>query len=84
MTQTMQDHVEQERHATTKCELDTLLNQITMRLTIESQHLKSESRSRIQHPQQGPGSGYINFSHDGPIQKHVHNPNGVVCMNCNQ
>jgi hypothetical protein len=30
MTQTMQDHVEWEKHATTKCDPDTLLTQITM------------------------------------------------------
>ena len=84
MTQTMQDHVERERRATTKCEPDTLLNQITMRLTIESQRLESENRSRVQRPRQGPGSEYINFSHDGPIRKHAHNPNSVVCTNCNQ
>ena len=54
-----------------KCEPDTLLNQITMCLTIESQHLKSENRSHVQCLQQGqgPGSEYINFTHDGPIQK---------------
>src|SRR6266702_2750232 len=80
MTQTMQDHVERERRATTKCEPDTLLNQITMRLTIECQRLESENRSRIRpdRTRQGPGSEYINFSHDGPIRKHAHNPNGVL------
>lgn len=31
---------------------------------------------------QSPGSEYVNFSHDGPIQKHMHNPNGVQCINC--
>ena len=50
MTQTMQDHVEWERRATMKCEPDTLLNQITMRLTIESQRLESENRSCVQRP----------------------------------
>jgi len=86
MTQTMQDHVERERRAATKCEPDTLLNQITMRLTIECQRLESENRYRVRPggSKQGPGSEYINFSHDGPIRKHAHNPNGVVCTNCKQ
>ena len=75
MTQTMQDHVEQERHATTKCEPDTLLKQITMHLTIKCQHLESENHSCFQ-PHQGPNSKYITFSHDD-IQKHAHNPKGV-------
>ena len=84
MTQTMQDHVERERHAMTKCEPDTLLNQIMMCLTIESQRLESENRSCVQCPRQGqgPGSEYINFTHDGPIRKHVNNPNGILCTNC--
>lgn len=76
MTQTMQDHVERERRATTKCEPDTLLNQITMRLTIECQRLESENRSRFQ-PHQGPDSEYTSFSHDSddsPIRKHTRNP----------
>jgi hypothetical protein len=76
MTQTMQDHVERERCATTKCEPDTLLNQITMRLTIECQRLESENRSRFQ-PHQGPDSEYTSFSHDSddsPIRKHACNP----------
>jgi hypothetical protein len=77
MTQTMQDHVEWERRVTTKCEPDTLLNQIIMRLTIECQRLESENRSRFQ-PHQGPGSEYTNFpSDDSPIRKHAHNPEGV-------
>ena len=38
--------------------------------------------SEYVHPKQSPGSEYVNFSHDGPIQKHMHNPNGVQCMNC--
>jgi hypothetical protein len=76
MTQTMQDHVERERRATTKCEPDTLLNQITMRLTIECQRLESENRSRFQ-PHQGPDSEYTSFSRDdNPIRKHAHNPKG--------
>ena len=83
MTQTMQDHVEQERRATTKCDPDTLLNQIIMRLTIECQRLESENRLRVR-PKQGPGSEYANFSHDGPIRKHAHNPKGVQCTNCGQ
>ena len=76
MTQTMQDHVERERRATTKCEPDTLLNQITMHLTIECQRLESENRSRFQ-PHQGPDSEYTSFSHDSddsPIRKHARNP----------
>jgi len=73
MTQTMQDHVEREKRTTKKCEPDTLLNQITVRLTIECQRLESESRSRVR-PRQSPGSEYVNFSRDdGPIQKHTHN-----------
>ena len=86
MTQTMQDHVEWERCATIKCELDTLLNQITMQLTIECQHLESKNWYCVcpGSSKQGPGSEYINFSHDGPIHKHAHNPNGVTCMNCKQ
>jgi len=77
MTQTMQDHVERERRATTKCEPDTLLNQITMRLTIECQRLESENRSRFQ-PHQGPDSEYTSFSRDdSPIQKHARDPKGV-------
>jgi hypothetical protein len=67
MTQTMQDHVERERIAVKKCDPDTLLNQITMRLTIESQRLESKNRLRTVRPRQGPGSEYVNFSHDGPI-----------------
>ena len=84
MTQTMQDHIEWERHTMMKCEPDTLLNQTTMRLTIESQCLESENCSHIQCPRQGqgPGSEYINFTHDSPIWKHVNNPNGVLCTNC--
>ena len=77
MTQTMQDHVERERRATTKCEPDTLLDQIIMRLTIECQRLESENRSRFQ-PHQGPDSEYTSFSRDdSPIRKHTHNPKGV-------
>jgi len=83
MTQMMQDHVEWERRATMKCELDTLLNQIIMHLTIECQRLESENWLRV-HPKQGPGSKYTNFSHDGPIRKHAHNPKGVQCTNCGQ
>jgi len=66
-----------------KCELDTLLNQITMWLTIKCQCLESENRYRIC-SKRAPGSEYINFSHDGPICKHTHNPNDVMCMNCKQ
>ena len=77
MTQTMQDHVEWERRATTKCEPDTLLNQITMRLTIKCQHLESENRSRFQ-PHQGPDSEYTSFSRDdSPIRKYTYDPKGV-------
>jgi len=61
----------------------TLLNQIIMHLTVECQCLESENRPRVC-PRQGPGSEYANFSHDGPIRKHAHNPNGVQCMNCHQ
>ena len=77
MTQTMQDHVEWERHATTKCEPDTLLNQITMHLMIECQHLESENRSCFQ-PHQAPNSEYTSFSHDdSPIRRPTHVSRGV-------
>jgi hypothetical protein len=89
MTQTMQDHVERENRAAAgaKSDPDTLLDQITTRLTIECQRLDFESRlrPRASAARLGPGSEYTNFSQDdGAIRKHAHNPNGVECSNCHQ
>ena len=86
MTQTMQDHVERENRlaADSKSDPDTLLDQITTRLTIECQRLEFENSFRPR-PRQGPGSEYSNFSpDDNAIRKHAHNPNGVQCTNCGQ
>ena len=89
MTQTMQDHIEHENHAAAgaKSDPDTLLDQITVRLTIECQRLdfKSRLRPHASATRLGPGLEYTNFSQDnGTIRRHAHNPNGVECSNCHQ
>ena len=86
MTQTMQDHVKWENRLAVdnKSDPDTLLDQITTRLTIECQHLEFEN-SFHPRPRQGPSSKYSNFSlDDNAIRKHAHNPNSVQCTNCGQ
>lgn len=85
MIQTMQDHIDKEEAAiadgTPIAAADTLLNRVINRITIECQHLESESALK----KSRPGSKYSNATSDShPITKYANNLLGVRCSNCNR